>query len=274
MGAWYRKEENTVLERFLYSVFGDVESAKRLLELNYALRNKHPHIFLQRDPADQESQQLLQVADLLPLPGLTPDKNKLILYRLIDFEPDKFNFTAGIKVFFMMADLRFALTDEAGMSDGEVPIFDMAGYTLRHMTRTVFSSLRIYMKFVQDAHPVRLKAIHVLNCPSYLDKVLTVVKPFIKSDVFKLIHFHLPDADTPYQHFPRDMMPDEYGGKAGKIAELKQKWVKLLMEKRDYLMNLDAWSIDKSRKVKVVADAQTNREVDKVSQSLKTLEID
>uniref|UniRef100_W8BTC1 Alpha-tocopherol transfer protein n=2 Tax=Ceratitis capitata TaxID=7213 RepID=W8BTC1_CERCA len=265
--------EKPVLVRFIYSMFGDVEAAQRLIELNYALRNKHPHIFLQRDPTDQESQQLLQVADLLPLPGLTPDKNKLLLYRLIDYEADKFNFTASIKVFFMMADLRFVIPDEAGMCDGEVPIFDMAGYSLRHVARTVFSSLRVYMKFVQEAHPVRLKAIHVLNCPSYLDKVLTVVKPFIKSEVFKLIHFHLPNADTPYKHFPRDMLPAEYGGKAGSVSELKEKWVKLLAEKRDYLMNPDAWKIDKSKKVKA-ATTETNQGTEQVCESLRTLEFD
>uniref|UniRef100_A0A034WJZ8 Alpha-tocopherol transfer protein n=1 Tax=Bactrocera dorsalis TaxID=27457 RepID=A0A034WJZ8_BACDO len=265
--------EKPVLERFLYSMFGDVAGAQRLLELNYALRNKYAHIFLQRDPTDQESQQLLQVADLLPLPGLTPDKNKLLLYRLIDFDADKFNFTASIKVFFMMADLRFVLPDEAGMCDGEVPIFDMAGYSLRHVARTVLSSLRVYMKFVQEAHPVRLKAIHVLNCPSYLDKVLTVVKPFIKSEVFKLIHFHLPNADTPYKHFPRDMLPEEYGGKAGTLADLKAKWTGLLIEKRNYLMNPDAWKIDKSKKSKA-AVPEANRQSDSICHNLKTLEID
>ena len=88
----------------------------------------------------------------------------------------------------MIADCRFATDDfEGEMSEGEIPIFDMAGYSLRHLTKTVLSSLRVYMKFVQEAHPVRLKEIHVLNCPSYLDKVLTVIKPFIKSEVFKLV---------------------------------------------------------------------------------------
>lgn len=96
----------------------------------------------------------------------------------------------------MMADLRFVIPDEAGMCDGEVPIFDMAGFSLRHVARTVFSSLRVYMKFVQEAHPVRLKAIHVLNCPSYLDKVLTVVKPFIKSEVFKLVSERKPSSHS------------------------------------------------------------------------------
>ena len=89
----------------------------------------------------------------------------------------------------MMADCRFATTDED--VDGEIPIFDMSGYSLKHLTKTVLSSLRIYMKFVQEAHPVRIKQIHVLNSPSYMDKVLTVIKPFIKSEVFKLVSFFL-----------------------------------------------------------------------------------
>ena len=101
----------------------------------------------------------------------------------------QFNFNDAIKVFFMMADCRFATTDED--VDGEIPIFDMSGYSLKHLTKTVLSSLRIYMKFVQEAHPVRIKQIHVLNSPSYMDKVLTVIKPFIKSEVFKLVSFFL-----------------------------------------------------------------------------------
>lgn len=132
----------------------------------------------------------------------------------------------------MVADVRFATEDQGRLSDGEIPIFDMAGYTLRHLTKTALGALRIYMKFVQEAHPVRLKEIHVLNCPSYVDKVMAVVKPFIKSEVFKLIHFHLPGAETPYRHFPRSMLPEEYGGEAGKMADLKVKWMQLLKEQR------------------------------------------
>lgn len=84
-----------------------------------------------------------------------------------------------------MADCRFATDDEDVA--GEVPIFDMTGYTLRHVARTALSTLRIYMKFIQEAHPVRIKQIHILNVPSYLDKVMSVVKPFIKGELFKLV---------------------------------------------------------------------------------------
>ncbi|KAH8420545.1 hypothetical protein KR009_011283 [Drosophila setifemur] len=256
-----------LLRRFLHTTRGDVNHAQRLLELNYGLRNKHANIFLDRDPLDASSQQLLKVADLVPLPGLTPENNKLLFYRLIDFEADKFNFTAGIKMFFMVADCRFATEDEEKMSDGEIPIFDMAGYTLRHLTRTSLGALRAYMKFAQEAHPVRLKEIHVLNCPSFLDKVLTVVKPFIKGEVFKLIHFHLPNAETPFQHFPRSMLTEEYGGEAGKMADLKMQWMQLLKEQRDYLMDASNWQLNKTKK-------NGQRKVSDVEQSLRTLEID
>ncbi|XP_030380712.1 alpha-tocopherol transfer protein [Scaptodrosophila lebanonensis] len=258
----------TLLRRFLHTTHGDIGGAQRLLELNYALRNKHSQIFIERDPLDASSQQLLQVADLVPLPGLTPENNKLLFYRLIDSDADKFNFTAGIKVFFMVADCRFALESDDRLSEGEIPIFDMAGYTLRHLTKTVLSSLRVYMKFVQEAHPVRLKEVHVLNCPSYLDKVLTVVKPFIKSDVFKLIHFHLPNADTPYKHFPRAMLPTEYGGEAGRMADLKQQWMQQLADQREYLMDANNWQLNKSKKMMNGSKSKD------VTQSLKALEID
>ncbi|EDW06512.1 alpha-tocopherol transfer protein-like isoform X1 [Drosophila mojavensis] len=272
---------STLLRRYLHTTRGDVAAAQHLLQLNYAMRNKHPQIFIDRDPMDASSQQLLQVADLVPLPGLTPDNNKLLFYRLIDHDADKFNFTAGIKVFFMVADCRFATETDGRLSDGEIPIFDMAGYSLRHITKTVLSSLRVYMKFVQEAHPVRLKEIHVLNCPSFLDKVLAIVKPFIKSEVFKLIHFHLPGADTPYNHIPRSMLPEEYGGEAGKMSHLKEKWVQLLQQQRDYLMEPSNWQIDKCKKKSSSSSSSNsnsnnnnNNSCNTITHSFKTLEID
>lgn len=49
----------------------------------------------------------------------------------------------------MVADVRLAMPDPNGITDGEVPIFDMAGLSLRHLTRVVLSTLRIYMKYTQ-----------------------------------------------------------------------------------------------------------------------------
>lgn len=49
----------------------------------------------------------------------------------------------------MVADTRFAMDNT--ISSGDVPIFDMKGFSLKHITKTLraLSVLRIYMNFTQ-----------------------------------------------------------------------------------------------------------------------------
>lgn len=49
----------------------------------------------------------------------------------------------------MVADVRLITPDQNGLTDGEIPVFDMAGFSLRHLTKVVLSSLRCYMKYTQ-----------------------------------------------------------------------------------------------------------------------------
>lgn len=44
--------------------------------------------------------------------------------------------------------------------------------------------------------------------------------------------FHTPGNDTLDKYIPRDMLPEEYGGKAGKVDDLKKYWVDVLRSKR------------------------------------------
>lgn len=61
----------------------------------------------------------------------------------------QYHFTEIIKVFFMVADIRLITPDQNGLTDGEIPIFDMTGFSLRHLAKVVLSSLRCYMKYTQ-----------------------------------------------------------------------------------------------------------------------------
>lgn len=99
--------------------------------------------------------------------------------------------TEDTRAFFMVTDCRFITVDDPArpelLSEGEVQIFDMKGTTMRHISRLTISTLRAYIKFLQVAFPVRLKAIHMINCPTYLDRIVSVVKPFISDEVFRLV---------------------------------------------------------------------------------------
>lgn len=100
--------------------------------------------------------------------------------------------TEDTKAFIMLSDCRFSMPDVVDgkaslLSEGEVQIFDMDGYSMKHVTRLSIRTLRAYLKYLQQAFPVRIKAMHMINCPSYLDKMLRVVKPFINKEVFEMV---------------------------------------------------------------------------------------
>lgn len=57
-------------------------------------------------------------------------------------------------MFFMVADVRMKTPDPNGLTEGEIPIFDMAGFSVKHMTKLVLSTLRVYMKYTQVSEPI------------------------------------------------------------------------------------------------------------------------
>lgn len=148
------------------------------------MRNAHPEIFLRRDPCSKAARQVLGMADIMSMPSPTPDRRNVMLLRFSDPQPDLLHFNEAVKMFFMVSDMRLL----AGKpNDGEVPIFDMEGLSLMHFPRLVLSTLRLYMRYTQEAHPALVKQVHVINCSAFLDRCLSIVRPLIRSEVFKTV---------------------------------------------------------------------------------------
>ncbi|KAM7348551.1 alpha-tocopherol transfer protein-like [Cochliomyia hominivorax] len=249
----------TLLKRFLKCMNYDIEDTKQLMELNYQLRNKNPHIFLNRDPNNELTHKSFQTVDMVPLPGLTSDNYKILCFRLTEKDVKMQNSIEESKAFFLMTDVRFIYSDlEENFNDdseiddmetlanGEIHIVDIGNYTLRHMASMSLMTMRTYMNFLQHAYPVRLKAMHVINCPTFLNRMVAITRPFIHEDVFKMIHFHTNGIESLYEHVPRDMLPLEYGGKAESLSVIKTKWWNVMLKNRDYLVDSNQWIIAKS----------------------------
>ncbi|XP_037726829.1 alpha-tocopherol transfer protein-like [Drosophila subpulchrella] len=262
--AWFEgnpnlpeKIEPIVMLRFLKCMAFDVERTKSLVELNYSMRNKHPHLFMDRNMEDEMTAKGLRVSDLLILPGITPQGNKLLFFRMADLDPHTRNSVEETKIFFMMSDARFTMPDvergtesgkdyvldEADIAKGDVQIVDIEGYTIRHLAYVSIFVLRIYMKFLQEAYPSRLQAMHVINCPSYLDRLISMMSPFLREEVRNMIKYHTEGLESLYKEVPRDMLPEEYGGKAGSIAELKARGVQSIKDKTAYLSDERYWKV-------------------------------
>ena len=46
------------------------------------------------------------------------------------------------------------------------------------------------------------------------------------------MRFHTAGIESLYDYVPKDMLPEEYGGKAGKLTDLKEEFMQLMLEKR------------------------------------------
>lgn len=46
------------------------------------------------------------------------------------------------------------------------------------------------------------------------------------------MHFHTSGIESLYEFIPQDMLPEEYGGTAGKLADFKAQFLEKVMEKR------------------------------------------
>ncbi|XP_020807127.1 alpha-tocopherol transfer protein-like [Drosophila serrata] len=267
MMAWFEgnpnlpeKIEPIVMLRFLKCMAYDVKKTKALVELNYSMRNKHPHLFMDRNMNDEMTAKGLKVSDCLILPGITPEGNKLLFFRMTDFDPSTRNSVEETKIFFMLSDARFTrpdvevddgkeyVLDEADIASGDVQIVDIEGYTLRHLAYVSIFVLRIYMKFLQEAYPCRLKAMHVINCPSFLDKLVSMMSPFLREEVRNMIKYHTEGLESLYAEVPRDMLPEEYGGKAGTVEQLKARSIQSLREKSEYLSDERFWKVTSQSK--------------------------
>lgn len=56
----------------------------------------------------------------------------------------------------------------------------------------------------QEAHPVRLKRVYVVNTASFINQVMALVRPLIKSELFGLLKF---TSDGPLEFLTKDLLP-------------------------------------------------------------------
>lgn len=88
------------------------------------------------------------------------------------------------------------------------------------------------MKFTQEAFPVRLQEIHLINVSPVLSRLLMILKPFLNARVSKMLNYHLPNSSTFSDYINQDLMPHEYGGKAGNMKDIKSDFIKQLESQR------------------------------------------
>ncbi|KAG8226435.1 hypothetical protein J437_LFUL015103, partial [Ladona fulva] len=209
-------DDDARLLTFLRGCKFSLEKTKRKLDMYYSMRSALPEFFSNRDPKLPEIQQVFKDIQIPPLPGLTPEGRRVVLMRANG--PDIGSIIEGFKVVLMIGDIRLK-EEQVGVA-GDVYILDATIATPSQFSKFTPLLVKKFLVCVQEAYPVKLKEIHVVNVSPLVDSIISFVKPFLKEKIRDRIHIHSDGLESLYKYVPKDMLPEEYGGNAGPINNI------------------------------------------------------
>lgn len=113
---------------------------------------------------------------------------------------------------------------ENGPADGYHLVLDITGIKMGHITRLNVSELKPSMFYLQEALPIRIVGLHFINAMSFMDKVMTLLRPFIKNELAKKLHLH-ESIKGLHSIAPPSYFPNDYeGGKEESFSALSGKF--------------------------------------------------
>lgn len=163
----------------------------------------------------------------------TSMNHKVTFFRLIEANPESFVICDLFRVVLAELDAKFVTEEKISPHDGEIFINDMKNFGLKHLMQSIASPILVknFLKYAQYAAPMKLVEIHFINSPPAFLKLANFVKPLLNKEVADSLYFHT-SLDSIYEKVPKECLPEECGGSAGKRDNLNSEWNEYFMRKR------------------------------------------
>lgn len=81
----------------------------------------------------------------------------------------------------------------------------------RYHPKRNFIPIIIINVLLQEGYGTKIKGIHFINAPSFVDKFVSLVKQGLKEKVANRLHVHNTCEDL-HKEISREILPKEYGG--------------------------------------------------------------
>ncbi|XP_044254677.1 inter-alpha-trypsin inhibitor heavy chain H4-like [Tribolium madens] len=229
---------------FLHCCDFNEETAKNVIDSCFTIRTLCPEFFTGRDVSKSPLKESLDVALITFLPEKTPHGEGIIFVKLLDQNPDNFDFVAILKYFDMVCSLYL---NKEKLAQEYLVILDLDGLTKNHLNKFETSVLKKFLCYVQQAIPLKVKGIYCLNNKSFCDDIMALIKPFIRTEIVSKVYFH-NDINDLLINVPMKCLPEEYGGSV-KCKLLHEKNKKQLYENILFFKEEEKQVVDESKRV-------------------------
>ncbi|KAL0818346.1 hypothetical protein ABMA28_008825 [Loxostege sticticalis] len=230
---WLKKQEHLVeasrfmdrnyLERVFILARGSIEGTKTKLDKMFTSRGLMPELCLQKSV--KEFEKLWECVNYVPLPKLHPtDHSRVMVTQFLTDKLDDFTLLSYFRYCFMIGEYRL----HYDYSLSERYIIDLTN--LSQMTvLTKINPIVIKKSEVlcSEGYGTKIKGIHLLNAPPFVDKLVSLLKQALKPKVASRLHVHSTYEDL-HQHVPKEILPKEYGGDETSCDRLSAQWKEVL----------------------------------------------
>ncbi|KAM3956785.1 alpha-tocopherol transfer protein-like [Aphomia sociella] len=244
------------------------EVAKQVLDLNLTLRSLFGNLFKDRIVDDKIVATYNKVL-LHPLEVRTKDEYAVIYTRLLDYDSKTFVFAENVRALFMIIDLWQYKT---GTWPGIVILIDLDRITLGHLARLDLQTVQQFLYYLQEAMLVKVKGLHFLNAPSFMDRLMMIIKPFLKKNLLEVLHIHQIGSRTLEEFVPMRGLPKEAGGEYKSLKECRDDGIATVKANKDFFVAENKKRVVEARrpgKPKTISDIFGS-----VEGSFKKLDID
>ncbi|XP_025155153.1 retinol-binding protein pinta-like [Harpegnathos saltator] len=244
----------------------DLEKAKKRLDSQYTLRTLLPEFFANYDPQNEKIALVYKCVQWVILPKLTPEKNRIIFFRFISEDASIFHLADVIKYTCMLIDICI----EENRVNSNIIIVDCAYFTFNHLLKCIPSLIRKY-DLCLEAYGLRYKGIYMINAPSYIGRLLQLIKAFMSPKIYERVKVFESGIESICEIISKSNLPADYGGKEPSLEALSDMWHVKLLERREWLLEQEKVKSNESLRTDYVINAD---ELFGINGTFRKLEID
>lgn len=214
------------LVRFLRPCKYYPESALKLIKNYYSFKVKHANVYDGLKPSSEKN--IFEQNILTVLPTRDQHGRRILIIELgKKWKHNKCSLDEVYKGCVLY--LEAAMLEPTSQIAGTVVIFDMDGLTLQQTWQFTPPFAKRIVDWLQDAMPLRVKNIHIINQPYIFNMVFALFKPFLREKLKSRIIFHGTDRKSLHKYLSPKCLPQSYGGNLQVPVVSGPQWLELLL---------------------------------------------
>ncbi|KPJ13319.1 putative oxidoreductase [Papilio machaon] len=199
---------------------------KQVMDLHYTLRTMFRSFFHNRTVNDPR---LLKTLDVVSHDG------SIVTYHcLLDYDTKVFVLADILRSAVMLLDL---YQYEYGACSGLSIVINFQGVTLSHLGKLEIVVVQQFLYYLQEAMFLKIKEVHLLNAPSFIDKLMLLLKPFMKKELLESIRIHQKGSSKIELCVPIASLPKDAGGQYKSYKEIKEETLAKLRDNEEFFFN-------------------------------------